>query len=92
MRAVSVVLLLAGIGTTSGAVIWWFDFYGGIVRGTKYTLADAFSCLFNTSGACSLIAGASQLTGKSQYEPAVLWIGLGILAAGFLAGFASLRH
>jgi hypothetical protein len=92
MRALSVLLLLIGAGTTTGAVIWWANFYGDVIRGTKYTLSDAFSCLFNSSGVCSLVAGVSQLIGKSHYEPAVLWIGLGILTAGFLTAIAGARR
>ena len=34
-------LLLAGAAITGGAVFWWADFYGGLIRGTKYTLWDA---------------------------------------------------
>ncbi len=92
MRALSMLLLLVGAAITGGAVFWWADFYGGLVRGTKYTLWDAFSCLFNSSGVCSLVAGVSQLIGKTHYEPAVLWIGLVILAAGFFAGLAGARR
>ena len=92
MRALSMLLLVAGASITGGAVVWWADFYGGIIRGTSYTLSDALSCLFNTAGVCSLITGVAQLIGKSHYEPAILWIGLVILAGGFFAGIASARR
>jgi hypothetical protein len=92
MRALSMLLLLAGAAITGAAVFWWADFYGGLVHGTKYTLWDAFSCLFNSSGVCSLVAGVAQLIGKSHYEPAVLWIGLVLLAGGFFASIASARR
>jgi hypothetical protein len=85
-------LLLIGAGTTAGAVVWWANFYGDVVRGTNYTLSDAFSCLFNSSGVCSVVTGVSQLIGKSPYEPAVLWIGLGILATGLLAAITGARR
>src|SRR3954452_10383706 len=40
MRALSMLLLLAGAAITGGAVFWWADFYGGLMHGTKYTLWD----------------------------------------------------
>jgi hypothetical protein len=90
-------LAAAGAVVLLGACFWWFAFYTSVVRdigrltggGADAGLSDVLTCLYSSGGVCSLIAGASSLTGKTPYEPMVFWFGLAGLLLGLLIRYTA---
>ena len=79
MRRFSQLLFIAGVGALLFALIWWFIFWRAVVQRLGGDIADALPCLaIENSTYCSAINLVSDLSGKTPYEPALLW-------AGFLA-------
>lgn len=76
------ILLLLGLATLGGAVLWWASFYGGITRELHASLSDASGCLYSSSGLCALAEGVAQLVGKTPYNPMLFWVGVVSSVAG----------
>ena len=85
------ILMIGGAVVLAGACIWWFAFYSSIMnelanapggRAAGTSVFDAVSCLYSSSGVCSLISGVARMVGKSSYEPMVFWFGLAAVVAG----------
>jgi hypothetical protein len=89
------ILTLAGVAVLVGACIWWFSFYSSIVReigwvaSGKASVSDTISCLYSTSGICTLIATFATATGRAVYEPMLFWFGLAGLLLGLLIRFTA---
>jgi hypothetical protein len=50
---------------------------------------DALSCLYSSSGACSLVTGVATIAGRTPYEPMLFWFGLAGLVLGLLIRFTA---
>ena len=68
-------LMLTGIGLIAGALFWWYQTFG--------LRMDYVKCLAMESGICRL-SSLSGLFGGSQYNPLILWVGLGCLGVGYI--------
>ncbi len=90
-RRLGLLLITGGGVLVVAAVAWWLHFYAPLAQDLNVDLGRALRCLYSTSGACGLVTGVAQLGGKTPYEPMLLWIGLGALAAGILIRFSSVR-
>jgi hypothetical protein len=78
------ILIALGAIVTTGAFLWWAAFYGTIAKEFNASLSDAVSCLYSTGGACGFVSSLTQFIGKTPYTPVVFWIGIGMLASGFV--------
>ena len=79
MRRFSLLLLVSGVGALIAAVLWWFLFWRAVVARLGGNITDALPCLaIENSTYCSAINLVSDISGKTPYEPGLLW-------AGFLA-------
>lgn len=83
----SSVLFKAGVLVTLVAVVWWGFTYGQMALDLGSRFNKALTCLYTDGGLCAFAGG---LTG-STYEPAVFWVGVGLLGAGILLGFLKKR-
>ncbi len=88
-RRLGTLLIGGGFILVVAAAAWWWSFYAPLAQDMNVDLSRAVRCLYSTSGACGLVSGVAQLGGKTPYEPMLLWIGLGALAAGFLIRLSS---
>jgi hypothetical protein len=90
-------LTVAGAVVLIGACIWWYSFYSSVVReignatggGADASVFDAKSCLYSSSGLCSLVTSVTTLAGNTPYEPMLFWFGLGGLVLGLLIRFTA---
>lgn len=90
-------LTAIGALTLVGAFMWWFSFYSSVARdigratGSQgdASVFDAWSCLYSSSGICTVVSGVSALVGKTAYEPMVFWFGLAGLVLGLLIRFTA---
>jgi hypothetical protein len=90
---------LTAIGATVLVIAfaWWLYFYNSLARdfarvtGSKPDsgVFDALSCLYSSSGACSLVSGVAALAGRTPYEPMLFWFGLAGLLLGLLIRFTA---
>lgn len=84
--------IVAGIGVV-GVVVsvgWWYTFYADIVgksRGLS-SMSDALKCLYSDAGGCGMVAGITNLAGRTPYSPTVFWISVALLAVGVVLKFA----
>ena len=96
-RKLGNVLMVAGAVVLVGALIWWFSFYSSVVREIgKATggrgdgsVLDVLSCLYSSSGICTLVSAVTTIAGKTAYEPMVFWFGLAGLILGALIRFTA---
>lgn len=84
LKKLAHLLIALGCILTMAAVIWWAHYFGPIVDGMHSSLGKALDCLYSRDGMCALASGVSQLFGKSPYNPAIFWTGIGILSAGIV--------
>ena len=91
------ILMVAGAVVLASACIWWFSFYSSLVRDIgkatggqgDASVFDAWSCLYSSSGICTLVAAVAPLAGKTAYEPMLFWFGLAGLVAGLVIRLAA---
>jgi putative MFS transporter len=60
---------------------WWLYFYLAAKE-----VASTLPCLLYTSDHCATLVAAAEAAGKVAFKPYVTWIGLVLIAAGFVAG------
>lgn len=86
MRRFSQLLLISGVSALIAAVLWWFLFWRAVVKRLGGSIADAMPCLaIENSTYCSAINLVSDMSGKTPYEPALLWVGfLALLLAAII--------
>ena len=86
MRRFSLLLLVSGVGALIAAVLWWFLFWRAVVARLGGNITDALPCLaIENSTYCSAINLVSDISGKTPYEPALLWVGfLALLLAAII--------
>jgi hypothetical protein len=96
-RKLGNVLTLAGVAILIGAVTWWFYFYSALSRDfarvtgvtPESSISDALSCLYSSSGMCSLVAAAAPIAGRTAYEPMLFWFGLAVLLLGVVIRYTA---
>lgn len=96
-RKLGNVLMAAGVAVLVAALIWWFAFYSSVVReigkatGSRGdgSVLDVMSCLYSSSGVCSLVSAVATIAGKTPYEPMLFWFGLAGLILGALIRFTA---
>jgi hypothetical protein len=90
-RRLGNILAIGGVVVLIAAFAWWFAFYSSIMRELANapggrpegnSVFDAISCLYSSTGVCTLISGVARLAGRSAYEPMVFWFGLAALVLG----------
>lgn len=85
--------IIAGLGAI-GVVVsvgWWYTFYSDIVgksRGLS-SMSDAAKCLYSDAGGCGMVAGITNLAGRTPYSPTIFWISVVLLAVGIVLKFAA---
>ena len=86
MRRFSLLLLISGLGALIAAVLWWFLFWRAVVKRLGGSISDALPCLaIENSTYCSAINLVSDISGRTPYEPALLWAGfLALMLAGII--------
>ena len=90
-------LTVIGVIVLAIAFAWWLYFYNSLARdfarvtGSKpdASVFDALSCLYSSSGACSLVTGVATIAGRTPYEPMLFWFGLAGLVLGLLIRFTA---
>lgn len=85
LKRLTNILMTVGASLLVGSLFWWGSFYSGVVRffGGK-SLLDAFSCLYESAGACGMAMGFAQMQGSTPYSPIFFWIGAAGLTLGVL--------
>jgi len=84
--------IVLGIGVL-GLIVslgWWYTFYADVVgrsRGLS-TMSDALKCLYSDAGGCGVVAGITNLAGRTPYNPTVFWVALVLLAVGAVLRFS----
>ena len=78
------ILISVGIIAVIAALLWWASFYGPIMQDLGGDLSSAYSCIYSSSGGCSIASGVAQLAGKTPYNPVLFWIGAASWAVGVL--------
>lgn len=82
-KLAGIVLGIGALGVIA-SLAWWYSFYSNVVgksRGLS-TMSDAFSCIYSSSGGCSVVSGISSLAGQTPYNPTWFWISIVVLAVG----------
>lgn len=92
-RKLGNILTILGAGVVIVAFAWWFAFYSSIMRELANapggrpggnSVFDAISCLYSSTGVCTLVSGVARLAGRTAYEPMLFWFGLAALVLGVL--------
>lgn len=82
-KLTKILLVLGGL-LTIVALSWWAYFYGRVAKELGGNLADAFGCLYSSSGPCGFVSGFAQMGGVTPYNPAIFWIGTAFLGIGVI--------
>jgi hypothetical protein len=88
------------VGVVEAGTSFWLKFAGAVsllasLSGWLYfylaakEVASTLPCLLYTSDRCATLVAAAQAADKFAYQPYFTWIGLLLLAAGFVMGMSS---
>ena len=77
-------LVFVGLVAIMLSFFWWASFYGPIMKDLGGDLSSASSCIYSSSGGCSIASGVAQMVGKTPYNPILFWVGIVCLSVGVL--------
>jgi hypothetical protein len=87
-RKLSGILVSLGVLVVASALIWWLYFYSQMSREIHGDLKRFLHCMYATSYECKFVNELASSDGKTPYNPAVLWVGVAVLAVGLILGFS----
>lgn len=73
-------LKFAGSVSLLLSLSWWLYFYLAAKE-----VASTLPCLLYTSDRCATLVAAAETAGKFAYKPYLTWIGIALIAAGFVS-------
>ena len=88
IKKLTATFLIIGGSITTGALLWWLNFYGQITRELGGTIGEAFSCLYSSGGECGFVIELAQLGGFTPYNPISFWVGVVLLGIGIILKFS----
>ena len=86
-RKLAKLLLIGGGLLLVASFVWWWMFYDEVRRfvgGRQGSTFEAISCLYSTSGPCSLVSGMASAGGATPYSPVIFWIAAASVVLGGL--------
>ena len=74
-------LYYAGNTIVGIAMIWWYVVFSKVESITKMNSGKLLVCGIYTTKLCGRIDGSAELMGHTAYNPILLWVGFGLIAA-----------
>jgi hypothetical protein len=81
-------LILLGFVLIAAALCWWWSFYAPLAHKLNVDMSHATSCIYSNSGICGVATSVSQFSGKTPYNPVLLWAGAAATILGLLIKLA----